>query len=142
VHIREVAGGFILLIEDNAADVYLVEQALQAHHVEAPLTVLRDGEQGLRFIEAVESGLMECPALIVLDLNLPKVPGHQILARMRSTSTCSKVPVIVLSSSKAPADTQESKRLDVQRHIQKPATFDEFMQIGAVFKAFFTGREH
>jgi CheY-like chemotaxis protein len=129
----------ILLIEDNEADSFLVEQALVENDVRAELMVLRDGEEALTFIDAVENGRMKCPDLIVLDLNLPKKSGHEVLAKMRSTDTCREVPVVVLSSSVVLVDTNESKRLGVVRHIQKPPNFEQFMRVGAVLKALLSG---
>ena len=82
---------------------------------------------------------MACPDLFILDLKLPKKSGHEILAKMRSTGTCSEVPVVVLSSSAALLDTKESKRLNVIRDIQKPLNLEDFMRIGAVLKALLSG---
>jgi CheY-like chemotaxis protein len=129
----------ILLIEDNSADVLLVQQALQEHDVRAALTVLRDGEEAMRFIDAVEGGFMNCPDLIVLDINLPKKSGYEVLGRMRSSGKCAHVPVVVLSSSTAFADMLESKRLGVVRHIQKPTDLEAFLRIGGVLKSLLGG---
>jgi DNA-binding response OmpR family regulator len=129
----------ILLVEDNESDAFLVAQALKEHRVQADLTVLRDGEEAFDFIDAVQNGLRRCPDLIILDLKLPKKTGHEVLAKMRSTGTCSEVPVVVLSSSAALLDMTESRRLGVVRHIQKPVNLDEFMRIGAVLKALLSG---
>jgi CheY-like chemotaxis protein len=125
----------ILLIEDNEADAFLVEQALMEHDVRAELIVLRDGEAASNFIDAVENDRTKCPNLIVLDLNLPKKSGHEVLAKMRSSGTCREVPVVVLSSSVMNLDTKESERLGVVRHLQKPPNLQEFMRVGAVLKA-------
>jgi DNA-binding response OmpR family regulator len=124
----------ILLVEDNESDSFLVRQALKEHGVQAELTVLRDGEEAFDFIDAVENGLKKCPDLLILDLKLPKKSGHEVLTKMRSTATCSQVPVVVLSSSAAVLDINESKRLGVVRHIQKPLNLEDFMRIGAVLK--------
>jgi chemotaxis family two-component system response regulator Rcp1 len=133
----------ILLIEDNEADSFLVEQALVENDVRAELMVLRDGEEAVEFIDAVDNGRMKCPDLIVLDLNLPKKSGHEVLAKMRSADTCREVPVVVLSSSVVLIDTNESKRLGarlgVVRHIQKPANLEQFIRVGAVLKAVLSG---
>jgi len=130
---------YIVLVEDNESDAFLVGQALREHSVRAELTVLRDGEEAFHFLDAVDNGLKQCPDLFILDLKLPKKTGHEVLARMRSTGACSEVPVVVLSSSLALLDTKESKRLGVVRHIQKPLNLDEFIRIGAVLKAVLNG---
>lgn len=129
----------ILLIEDNEADAFLVQQALKQHDVRANLRVLQDGGQASDFFDAVQNGMMTCPDLVILDLNLPKLSGHEVLQKMRNGNTCREVPVVVLSSSAVFADTKESKRLGVACHIQKPSDFEEFMKIGAVLKSLLTG---
>jgi CheY-like chemotaxis protein len=125
----------ILLIEDNEGDAFLVGEALKENDVEAELKVIRDGQDAFAFIDAADSGLERCPDLVVLDLNLPKKSGHEILAKMRESGTCREVPVVILSSSAVVSETEESKRLGVVRHIQKPSNLEEFMRIGAVLKA-------
>jgi CheY-like chemotaxis protein len=130
----------ILLIEDNEADVFLVEQALKEHDVRAAVKVLRDGQQASDFIDAIENGVMKCPDLMILDLNLPKKSGHEVLAKMRSSGTCRQVPVVILSSSTVISDINESKRLGVVHHIQKPSDLATFMSIGGVLKALLSGQ--
>jgi two-component system, chemotaxis family, response regulator Rcp1 len=125
----------ILLIEDNEGDVFLIGESLKENDVQAELKVIRDGQDAFAFIDAADSGLERCPDLVVLDLNLPKRSGHEILAKMRESGTCREVPVVILSSSAVVSETEESKRLGVVRHIQKPSNLEEFMRIGAVLKA-------
>jgi CheY-like chemotaxis protein len=129
----------ILLIEDSKADALLVEEALKENDVVAELRVIRDGEQAINFVEAIERGFEPCPDLVVLDLNLPRKSGHDVLRRMRETETCKNVPVVILSSSAIAGETEESKRLGVLHHIQKPATLGEFMRIGSVLKELLGG---
>ncbi len=130
----------ILLIEDNSADAFLVEAALKENDVQAELRVVRDGEEAFELVDAIDQGLSSCPDLVVLDLNLPKKSGHEVLRKMRESAACRDVPVVILSSSALMAETDESKRLGVARHIQKPVNLAEFMRIGAVLKAILSGR--
>jgi CheY-like chemotaxis protein len=102
--------------------------------------VLGDGDEAMQFIDAVEGGFMNCPDLIVLDINLPKKSGHEVLGRMRSSGKCAHVPVVVLSSSTALSDMLESKRLGVVRHIQKPTDLEAFLGIGGVLKSLLSGQ--
>jgi CheY-like chemotaxis protein len=135
------SGPSILLIEDNEADAFLVQQALKEHDVRATIEILRDGQQASDFIDAIENGIMKCPDLMILDLNLPKKSGHEVLAKMRSSGTCREVPVVILSSSAVVSDRNESKRLGAVRHIQKPSDLAAFMSIGGVLKALLSGQK-
>src|SRR4051812_9690862 len=98
-------GRTILLAEDNPADVFLVREALAAHALQVNLHVVKDGEAAIRFIEAVDQADdLRCPELVLLDLNLPKKSGLEVLATLRRSIKCAKVPVAIISSSRAPAE--------------------------------------
>lgn len=120
----------ILLAEDNPADVYLIEEALREHNLPFQITVAEDGEAALRMIVA---GEIE-PDLILLDLNMPKRSGAEVLSRLRSDDKSGRVPVIVLTSSDSPTDREEVLRLGATQYIRKPTGLDEFLQIGATIK--------
>jgi len=125
----------ILLVEDNDADVYLVRKALQTTDLRFELTVLQDGAEALAFVlREGKHCARSVPDLVVLDLNLPKADGLQVLRTIRERETFSSVPVAVLSSSASPKDRDESGKLSVDRYIQKPADLEEFLQIGQVLK--------
>jgi len=126
--------GSILLIEDNRADAGLVREALQEHGVQCELNVIPDGDKAIRHIQRIEAGAAECPDLVIVDLNLPKRPGREVLDCMRRSARCREATVVVLSSSNAPQDRAESLRLGASRYIRKPLRLDEFLQLGAVFK--------
>lgn len=120
----------IAVIEDNVADVDLLRYALKEIHFECDLEVLSDGERALRFLDEVEAGTSSCPDLFVIDLNLPKRPGTSVLQRIRQSVRCREVPVVVLSSSAAERDRQESSRLGANRYITKPSNLDDYLAIG------------
>jgi len=124
----------ILLVEDNTADVGLVREALEEHHVACDLLVIGDGDRAIRFIEAVDARQADCPDLIIIDLNLPKRSGRDVLKSVRSSQDCSKAAVIVLSSSDAQQDRAESIQLGASRYVRKPLRLDEFLGLGAMFK--------
>ena len=125
----------ILLIEDNPGDVLLVRESLREHGVRSELLVLSDGEKALHFVENLEEDKSAvCPSLVVLDLNLPKRNGHDVLKKMRQGVRCRHTPVIVLSSSDAASDRRGAAEMQVWRYIRKPSTLDEFMTIGAEIK--------
>jgi DNA-binding response OmpR family regulator len=124
----------ILLVEDNPADALLVEEALNEHQVKAELLVLGDGEKAIQFVERFDMAATPCPRLVILDLNLPKRSGKDVLRCIRNTAQWNHVPVVILSSSNAPDDRRETARLGANQYIRKPSELEEFLSIGAVFK--------
>jgi two-component system, chemotaxis family, response regulator Rcp1 len=120
----------ILLAEDNPADVYLIEEALREHQVVFEITVAEDGEAAMAMIA---SGQVK-PDLILLDLNMPKRSGGEVLTHLREQLHCKTTPVIVLTSSDSPADREEALRLGATSYIRKPTGLDEFLEIGAAIK--------
>jgi DNA-binding response OmpR family regulator len=125
----------VLLVEDNAGDAGLVREALAEHDVDCELDLVTDGERAIHLLEEIDAGVAGCPDLIILDLNLPKRSGTDVLQFVRASVRCSKVPVLVLSSSNAQRDRQQAANLGATRYIQKPTQLDEFIALGAVFKS-------
>jgi two-component system, chemotaxis family, response regulator Rcp1 len=123
----------ILLAEDNKADVYLVRQALAQHWINADLIVHRDGEEMVNAIERIEAG-EPCPDLVLLDLNLPKRNGEFLLARLRQSSACAHLPIVIVTSSGLPKDREAAVRLGASNYFCKPSDYDDFMQLGALIK--------
>ena len=124
----------ILMIEDNPADVALVREALHEHGVDCNLIVLTDGEKAVQYIERIEKSREPCPALVLLDLNLPRRHGRDVLGLLRRCKTCAATPVVVLSSSGAKTDIDEAAALGATQYIRKSLDLDEFMTIGATLK--------
>jgi CheY-like chemotaxis protein len=125
----------ILLAEDNRGDVLLVRQALDEHHIPHTLHVVQDGAEAIEFIERMgEPGAAPCPDLMLLDLNLPKAEGPQVLAEFRKHPACAQTPVIVVSSSDAPRDRARIGELGVSYYFKKPSELDDFMKLGGVVK--------
>ena len=125
---------FIILVDDNPADVLLVREALAWHEVKSDLLVARDGDEAIRVLDEIDSLVLPCPDLVVLDLNLPRKNGFEVLERMRSSGLCRTAPVAILSSSDAPADRQKAERLGASQYFQKPSNLTDFMSIGAKLK--------
>ena len=116
----------ILLAEDNRGDVLLIEQALAEHHIRYELHVVQDGEQAVRFIGQMgKSDAVPCPDLLLLDLNLPKMEGQQVLTEFRKHPQCAQTPVIVVSSSGAPRDKARIGELGISRYFRKPSELDD-----------------
>lgn len=129
-----------MLIEDSAPDVILVRRALEWHEVECDVDVLVDGEQAIEFLDALDSSDATCPDLVILDLNLPKQSGLDVLRRFRSNSRCSLAQVMVLSSSGAQDDRDAVARLGADAYIRKPTRLNDYLQIGFTIKDFLTTR--
>lgn len=125
----------ILLVEDNPADVYLLRRALNNAGAECDLTVLEDGAEALAFVRkqgAFTAALV--PDLIVLDLNLPKNGGLDVLQAMVGENSLTGVPVAILTSSSSPRERAAIAEFGVQRYIIKPPDLTEFMKIGVLLK--------
>jgi CheY-like chemotaxis protein len=126
----------ILVIEDNSGDVILIREALEEHGLRGPLSILGDGEKAINMIDRVQADShAPCPDLVILDLNLPKVSGHEILKHLRSSNRWNDVPVVILSSSNAPQDRQSTLELGATGYIRKPSSFDEFLAIGGTLRS-------
>lgn len=121
----------IVLVEDAEPDVILVREALEQSGLEFDLRVLDDGEQGVDFIENMDrDATITRPHLFLLDLNLPKKSGGQILERVRQSPTCGQVPVVILTSSDSHKDKAQAASLKATGYFRKPSRLDEFMKLG------------
>ncbi len=123
----------ILLAEDNRADVFVVRKSLQDYGIPHELAIVDDGEQAFRFIESVEAGA-ERPNLVLLDLNLPRRTGQEVLERLRCSPACSGIPIVILTSSDAPADRALSAELGAKTYFRKPFRLEEFLRLGELIK--------
>ncbi len=122
----------VLVVEDNPNDVALLRLALDEAHVDYDLTVIEDGGDALSFVRRAGSDAI--PDLAVLDLNLPKRDGIEVLQGMRSNPAFSSVPVAILSSSSAPRDRSRLQTFGVRRYLVKPPDYDEFLKLGQQLK--------
>ncbi|MGH9627396.1 MAG: response regulator [Bryobacteraceae bacterium] len=123
----------ILLAEDNPADVFLVREALTERGLNFELVVVTDGEEASRTIQHLDSNEnLQCPNLVLLDLNLPKKDGEEILRQMRQSRRCREIPVVILTSSDSPKDRAVTESLGATRYFRKPSNLDDFMQVGGI----------
>lgn len=123
----------ILLVEDNRLDVLLVQEALALHHVPAVVHVVEDGEAAIRFIDSSDRDAeAACPTLVLLDLNLPKRTGTEVLHYLRHSRKCSGAKVLIVSSSDAPKERAAVESLGANGYFRKPSSYDEFLRIGEV----------
>ena len=125
----------ILLIEDNPGDVDLLRLAIKTARFDCDLTVLNDGGEAMAMVHGQgKYANLPAPDLVVLDLNIPKNDGIEIVASMRSSETFRDTRVVILSSSSSPRDYAKLERFHIARYITKPPDLDEFLSIGAQLK--------
>ncbi|MEZ5285210.1 MAG: response regulator [Vicinamibacterales bacterium] len=115
----------ILLVEDNPADVRLTVEALRQSSVQSRLRVARDGQEAMRVLRAVDNP-DPMPDLILLDLNLPKMDGREVLEAIKTDDMLRHIPVVVLTTSRAEADIFRSYRVGANAVITKPVDLDQF----------------
>jgi chemotaxis family two-component system response regulator Rcp1 len=129
----------ILIAEDNKADVFLIREGLRSYGVVAELHIVEDGEAAVRFITAADSSeAAPCPDLILVDLNLPRKDGRQVIAHVRQSRRCAKVPVVVVTSSSSSSDRCETARLGASEFFTKPSHYTEFLLLGHLVKKMLT----
>lgn len=119
----------ILLVEDNPDDVTITLRALSKSTVPNDLAIARDGQEAIDFVLRIGPYGPDTPRpdLVLLDINLPKVNGIDVLARIRRNPATSLIPVIMLTASSRDADVARSYRLGSNTYIQKPVEFDSFL---------------
>jgi CheY-like chemotaxis protein len=121
----------ILLAEDNPGDVLLFREALRSCNLAYEMVVAEDGEKALKLLEgAATPGNAATPDLIVLDVNLPRRSGQEVLRWVRGNPSLAAVPVIILTSSASPDDKTLATQLGADLYVQKSSDLDEIFQIG------------
>ena len=117
----------IVLVEDNEDDIVLTRRALSRNKIGNPLVVARDGAEALELLLGANGDAIN-PAIILLDLQLPKVDGLSVLKRLRADPRTSLTPIVVLTSSKAEQDVVAGYNLRANSYIRKPVDFDQFTE--------------
>lgn len=120
----------VLLVDDNPGDVRLTREALKECGLESALSVAGDGEQALAFLRRAGShAAAPRPDMVVLDLNLPKVNGRQVLAALAADPGLRDIPVVVLTTSKADKEALRDFEGPLYRYVVKPRELDEFVAV-------------
>jgi len=128
----------ILLVEDNAGDVYLLEKTLQHRRIDYELIRYADGEQAIR---AFQMDDFVIPDLVLIDLNLPRREGFEVLHTIRSKPAMTGVPVAILTSSDAERDRHRIAVTGNERYIHKPPILDDFLeQVGRALEDMLAAR--
>jgi len=118
----------ILLVEDNPIDLDLTLRAFSTRRLVNPIQVARDGEEVLAFIPRWEKG-EALPVVILLDLNLPKVNGLEVLKVLKNHPKFKTIPIVILTTSSESSDMKSAYQLGVNSYIIKPVDFDKFVDI-------------
>ena len=128
----------VLLVEDDPGDVVLIREALEHNKVYNRLHVVSDGVQALEFLrgEGEHVGAPR-PDLVLLDLNLPRKDGREVLAEVKEDPDLRRIPVVVLTTSKAEEDVLRSYDLHANAYVTKPVDFDRFIEVVRQIDEFF-----
>jgi len=118
----------VLLVEDNPADIYLTQTAVAECGSDIHLSVVPNGRDALAFLRKEGPyAQLPSPALILLDLNLPKLSGGEVLAALRHLSAYQATPVVIFSAARKDLEEQRCLQLGANAYVQKPADFDGFL---------------
>jgi CheY-like chemotaxis protein len=123
----------VLLVEDNASDVYVISRALKECGIQLHLRVAADGEQALSILQQSEAGgEQELPSLILLDWNPPGISGAEVLAYTRESGRLMNVPVVVVTSTDSPMDVRQITKLGATAHFRKPTNPDAYLDLKTI----------
>ncbi|HEX8237779.1 MAG TPA: response regulator [Abditibacteriaceae bacterium] len=127
----------ILLVEDSATDVMLAEEALAEAKVRNNLSVVKDGVEAMAFLHKErEYSEVPRPDLILLDLNMPRKDGREVLAEVKADEKLKQIPVVILTTSKAEQDVLNAYGLHANCYISKPVDFDQFANVVQAIEQF------
>jgi CheY-like chemotaxis protein len=128
----------ILLVEDDEGDVLLTTEALEASKITNIMHVARNGEEALAFLRRDE-GFADAPRpdIVLLDLNLPRVDGREVLAQLKDDPDLRRIPIVVLTTSEAEEDILRSYDLHANAYVTKPVDFERFLQVIQSIDEFF-----
>ncbi len=127
----------ILLVEDNPGDVRLTQLALKENKIANNLHVAPDGVEALRFLlHEDEHADTPTPDVILLDLNMPRKDGREVLAEIKANNMLKRIPVVILTTSSAEEDILKSYDLHANCYITKPADFDQFIEVVQTIEGF------
>jgi CheY-like chemotaxis protein len=128
----------VLLVEDDPGDVLMTREAFQHYKIRNQLHVVTDGEQALQFLHRTgEYASAPRPGLILLDLNLPRRDGLEVLAELKADPGLRVIPVVILTTSQAEEDILRSYSLHANAYVSKPVDFERFMEVIRQIDSFF-----
>ena len=135
---RECEAVHVLLVEDDPGDVLMTREAFEHYKLRNVLHVVTDGEQALQFLRRT-GGYADAPrpGLILLDLNLPRLDGLEVLAELKADPVLKVIPVVILTTSQAQQDVLRSYALHANAYVSKPVDFERFMDVIRQIDSFF-----
>jgi CheY-like chemotaxis protein len=130
----------VLLVEDDPGDVLMTQEAFADNHVNNTLHVVADGVSALDFLhKRGDYADVPTPDLILLDLNLPRMDGREVLAAVKGDPVLRQIPIVVLTTSEAEQDVLRSYELHANAYVTKPVEFDRFVEVVRQIDEFFVG---
>lgn len=127
----------ILMVEDDAGDVELTQKALQSSKVSVSLSVVDDGVKALQFLRRQDPyGNAPEPDLVLLDLNLPRKDGREVLAEIKKDPALKRIPVVVMTTSDAEVDILKSYSLGANCYVTKPLNLEQFVKVTQAIEEF------
>jgi len=122
-------------VEDHKPDVFLIREALRTANVNCDVELAPDGEQAIAVLERIEADeTAACPDLVILDINLPRRAGRDVLRRIRHSPRCAATQVVVVTSSDSVQDRSDMAALGATGYFCKPGDYAEFMSLGTMIK--------
>ena len=119
----------LLLVDDSPSDVRLMQEALKGSPARFDMAVASDGVEASEYLERVKLGQVRQPDIVILDLNLPKKNGREVLLEMKSSPSFRHIPVLIMTSSNADEDVHQAYKLNANCYITKPGTLGEYMDV-------------
>jgi two-component system, chemotaxis family, response regulator Rcp1 len=119
----------ILLVEDSLSDIRLIREALKETPVLVEIAVAHDGVEATDYLRKAETDLVARPDLVLLDLNLPRKNGLEVLAEVKASPNLKEIPVLIMTSSRADRDIKEAYRLNANCYIAKPNELADFVNV-------------
>jgi two-component system, chemotaxis family, response regulator Rcp1 len=127
----------VLMVEDDPDDVYLTREALRASRLRVNLQVVTDGVEAMRYLRAEHDPVRHRrPDLVLLDLNLPRMDGREVLTKIKEDPALTDIPVVILTTSQAEEDIAASYRQHANCYISKPVDIDQFRSVVASIETF------
>jgi two-component system, response regulator len=120
--------GPILLVEDNPADVMLALRAIKKNGVMNEVLIARNGSEAFEYLYPTDGVAAKRPGVVLLDLNMPLVDGHEVLKRIRNEASTRLLPVVILTSSIEHADLEQAYGNGANGYVKKPVSFDDFVE--------------
>jgi chemotaxis family two-component system response regulator Rcp1 len=126
----------ILLVEDSPSDVRLIKEAFKDDGIAVQMMVAKDGVEAMDMLHRSEQGLLPRPDLLVLDLNLPRKNGREVLAEVKGSPSLKQIPVLVMTSSQADEDISQCYALNANCYITKPTDLSEYRSVVRAIEEF------